>query len=287
MIHQQPKSLFFKIKYFPFFTQTLLTVLFLLGSHALFAQVDLPKDSVNKIIETSPAFTIFKDNYFIVGVPLNEKPNGYNSDAKFQFSFKYRINNEALPGDIYSYFTYSQKSFWDIFRNSSPFAETNYNPGLLLIKPLYSQGNFSKMLMFSIEHESNGRDSTLSRSWNFISLRYMQIFSKNVHASLKLWAPIGISDNPDITKYIGYGEIQMSWMIMDNKLFADASFRMGENFDRGSLLTEISWKPFPKLNQYLTLQWWQGTAENLLDYKKNTSMIRLGIILKPNFMRFY
>ena len=274
-------------KYFPIFTASLLTLLLVLPYNPLFSQVHMNKDSVDNIIESSPAFTIFKDNYFIVGVPMNQKPDAYNSDAKFQFSFKYRINNEALPGEIYSYFTYTQKSFWDIFRNSSPFAETNYNPGLLLIKPIYSKGEFSKLLMFSIEHESNGRDSTFSRSWNFVSIRYAQIFSKNIHASLKLWAPIGISDNPDITKYIGYGEIQMSWMIIKNKLFADASARMGKNFDRGSFLTEISWKPFAKTNQYFTLQWWQGTAENLLDYKKNTSMIRLGVILKPNFMRFY
>lgn len=274
-------------KHFFLYFKILLITSLLSSYNTLYSQVDIHKDSVNHVIEKSPAFTIFKDNYFIVGVPLNKKPDEYNSDAKFQFSFKYRLNNEALPGGIYSYFTYTQKSFWDIFRQSTPFAETNYNPSLLLIKPIYNKGNFSKLLMFSIEHESNGRDSVFSRSWNFISLRYAHIFSKKMIASFKVWAPLGLSDNPDLTDYIGYSELQMYWMLIDNKLFIDASGRIGKNFDRASIMTEISWKPFSKANQYLTLQWWQGSAESLIDYKKSTSMIRLGIILKPSFMRFY
>jgi alkylhydroperoxidase/carboxymuconolactone decarboxylase family protein YurZ len=42
--------------------------------------------------------------------------------------------------------TYTQKSFWDIYQDSYPFADNNYNPGLALAKPIvvergkYEQG---------------------------------------------------------------------------------------------------------------------------------------------------
>nr|WP_293296848.1 phospholipase A [Allomuricauda sp.] len=251
------------------------------------AQIGISKDSTQQIIEKSPAFTIYKDNYFISGIPLNEKADKYNSDAKFQFSFKYRLRKKPIFWDIDPYLTYTQKSFWDIYRKSSPFAETNYNPGILLIKPLFQNGDFFGVLTMSVEHESNGRDSIFSRSWNFVSLGYTKIFSGKVNASLKLWAPFGLSDNPELTDYIGYGEAQVSWMPIRNRLFLDITGRVGRNFDKGSVVMDVSWRPFPKGNEYITLQWWQGHAENLVDYQKNTSMIRIGLVLKPIFMRFY
>ncbi|WP_394700040.1 phospholipase A [uncultured Draconibacterium sp.] len=73
---------------------------------------------------------MFKDNYFVTGTTLNDEPKKYNSDAKFQISIKYRIMNKPFLYGFYPYLTYTQKSFWDIYLNSSPFAESNYNPGL-------------------------------------------------------------------------------------------------------------------------------------------------------------
>ncbi len=41
-------------------------------------------DSVIEEFDKLPFFGPFKDTYFTVGLPLNEKPNEYNSDVKFQ-----------------------------------------------------------------------------------------------------------------------------------------------------------------------------------------------------------
>ena len=39
-----------------------------------------------------------------------------------------------------------------------------------------------------------------------------------------------------------------------------------------------------KANQLITLQWWQGYSESLIDFKSERGMIRAGVILKPTFL---
>lgn len=67
--------------------QMYLICVILLSPTMLFGQSDLSKDSVEQILKSTPAFSIYKDNYFITGIPLDRMPNGDNSDAKIQFSF--------------------------------------------------------------------------------------------------------------------------------------------------------------------------------------------------------
>ncbi|MGJ1484225.1 phospholipase A [Sphingobacterium multivorum] len=253
-----------------------------------YAQYGMSRDSTEYAISHSPAFSIFKDNYFISGIPLNHEPSKDNSDAKFQFSFKQRIQNRPLVWGAYFYLTYTQKSFWDIYKKSSPFAETNYNPALQLAKPIYRAGRFVGVFGLSIEHESNGRDSIYSRSWNFIGLTYSHFFSETVNASLKINIPIERSDNPDLNKYIGYTEAQLAWNIKKDKLILDVMGRKGASWDtKGSLMTTLSFRPSEKRNLYWTLQWWQGYGESLVDYNRSVSMIRIGFMVKPTFFRFY
>lgn len=271
---------------FLFVRSFLLLFLILQGTFS-FSQVDLDRDTVSGLIEKAPAFSIYKDNYFIVGLPLSEKSNTYNSDAKFQFSFKQRLRNKPIALGAYLYFTYTQKSFWDIFRKSSPFAETNYNPGFLLIRPMFHDNKLLGALSMTLEHESNGRDSIFSRSWNFLSVEYIHIFSHRLNAALKIRLPFMLSDNPNITDYVGYADGHLSWMAIDKKLYVDVGGRLGKDFNKGSLMTGLSWKPFTRGNQYITFQWWHGYSESLIDYQKSISMVRVGLTFKPTFMRFY
>lgn len=254
----------------------------------LSAQFRMSKDSTEHIIRQSPAFSIFKDNYIVSGTALNEKPSEDNSDVKFQFSFKQRLQNSPLVWGSYFYLTYTQKSFWDIYKESSPFAETNYNPGLQLSKPIYTKDQFRGILSLSVEHESNGRDSIYSRSWNFIGINYSHLFSDKINASLKVIIPVERADNPDLNKYIGYTEAQFSWKIKDNNMILDVAGRKGASWDtKGSLMTTFSYRPNAKRNLYWMVQWWQGYAESLVDYKQNISRIRIGFMVKPTFFRFY
>lgn len=260
----------------------------LLFPFTIYAQPRMSKDSTEYIFSKSPAFSIYKDNYFITGTTLDETPSKDNSDAKFQFSFKQRLQNRPLVWGSYFYLTYTQKSFWDIYKSSRPFAESNYNPGLQLIKPIYKKDRYTGVLGLSIEHESNGRDSINSRSWNFVGINYAHIFSDKVLASLKVFRPFGLSDNPDLNKYIGYSEAHFSWNIKKERLILDITGRKGAEWDtKGSLMTTLSFRPSVKRNLYWSIQWWQGYSESLIDYKQSTSMIRIGLMVKPTLFRFY
>lgn len=271
-----------------FNSKKLLVLFFILMHYGSYAQYNLSKDSTEYAISQSPAFSIYKDNYIISGTVLDHVPSKDNSDAKFQFSFKQRIQNKPLVWGSYFYLIYTQKSFWDIYKKSSPFAENNYNPGLQLTKPIYSKNHLKGVFSFSMEHESNGRDSIYSRSWNFIGLQYAHFFSREVNASLKAFIPLEKSDNPDLMKYIGYAEAQVSWNIIEELLILDIMARKGAAWDaKGSIMTSLSYRPSEKRNMYWTLQWFQGYGENLVDYNKHVSMLRIGFMVKPKLYRFY
>ena len=50
------------------------------------AENKILSDSIRKEFDDGPYFTLFKDNYFLVGTELGKKPTSDNSDVKFQIS---------------------------------------------------------------------------------------------------------------------------------------------------------------------------------------------------------
>lgn len=95
------------------------------------ARTAADSDSVRREIDREPPFGIYKDNYFVTGSSFSHGgPNKYNSDAKFQISLRYRLIQGVLPYNTYLFLTYTQKSFWEIYRKSKPFSDNNYNPTL-------------------------------------------------------------------------------------------------------------------------------------------------------------
>ena len=121
------------------------------------------EDSLMQALGNIPAFTIYKDNYVVTGTSFTGgKISKYNSDAKFQISLRHRLYRKLLPYRIYLFLTYSQKSFWDIYRKSAPFADNNYNPSLGFGRNFIGEGRIKGIGMVQFEHESNGRDSIWS-----------------------------------------------------------------------------------------------------------------------------
>lgn len=264
------------------------SLLFLLLSFSGHAQFPLDKDSIDKIITRLPAFSIYKDNYFVTGVHLGEKPTSNTMDAKFQFSFKQRLDDKPSILGAYPYLTYTQKSFWKVYKDSSPFEESNYNPGLMLLKPVYRDNKFFGVLTMGVEHESNGRDSIYSRSFNAVSVGFTRIFSPKLFVTVKAWIPFLIDNNPSLPRYIGYTEGQLQWIILRNRLFFDVTLRKGADWDfKGSINSAISYRLTKNANQLITLQYWQGYSESLIDFKRERGMLRIGFVLKPTFYRFY
>ncbi|MDE7108859.1 MAG: phospholipase A, partial [Muribaculaceae bacterium] len=126
-------------------------------------------DSLKETLDYGPYFGLYKDNYFTVGTTLGKKPTRTNSDVKFQISLAFRITNAVLPWHSYLFIMYNQKTFWNVFENSLPMHDLNYNPGIGWAKPFFSKGRYVGKLTLLLEHESNGRDGDSSRSWNRIS----------------------------------------------------------------------------------------------------------------------
>ncbi len=67
-------------------------------------------DSIRAILDKSPYFTLFKDNYFIGGIPIGNKPTARNSDVKFQLSIAQRLT-KSKPLRYLSFLAIHAKGF--------------------------------------------------------------------------------------------------------------------------------------------------------------------------------
>jgi len=250
------------------------------------------KQELEDSLATQPYFSIHKDNFFVTGVPTNKTINSSTANAKYQISFKQVLTRSKLPLDTYLYLTYTQKAFWNIYKESFPFNDINFNPSIALGKVFYDKNERLKGIgTLAFEHESNGRDSLASRSWNRISLEYTTGISKNTVASFKAWVPFSHKEgNPDLLEYVGLGEVNISHTYQPDKLIFDLRLRKGLNFDaKGSVRARVYYNPFGNniSNQYLMLEWYVGQAEGLLNYEESKSMIRVGYVIRTNEFKWF
>lgn len=241
----------------------------------------LTREQVNDSI--LPHFSIYKDNYFITGVPLHTDVSKQTADVKYQISFKQLLTRNTLPFNSYLFLTYSQKAFWAIYDASYPFEEINFNPAVGLGIPLFNDEDRLKGIgEIQLEHESNGRDSIYSRSWNNFSLGYHTSISNDMILSMRAWLPFRYKgDNPDLMQYIGYGELNLEYDIKPDVWILDINLRKGFNFDlKGALRTRLFYRIAKRTNQYIMLEWYNGHAESLIDFEEFRSMIRVGYVIK-------
>ena len=246
-------------------------------------------DSVRREFDKGPYFTLYKDNYFIFGPAIGPKMTRENTNAKFQVSIAQKLTKSTLPWNTYLYLFYTQKVFWNVLEESLPMTDLNFNPGIGICKPLFVKNRFIGKLTFQIEHESNGRDSIQSRSWNRVTFGANIIVDANLSVHGKIWIPIiDGKNNKDILRYCGIYQVGTSY-ISDNKRW-NASVvlvkRSGWNFNYNTIF-ELAWKLSNNQNQYLFLQYYNGYGEGLLDYNKFHSQLRVGIVIKPTLFSDY
>lgn len=271
-----------------FFLSIFLILGIYLISPNLLAQT-LTREEVKESIQEMPSFSIYQNNYFITGIPTNEKIDSQNADSKYQISFKQLVTRKALLWDTHLYVTYSQKAFWNIFEFSSPFQEINFNPSAGLQKIFYNKNDrVSGKASLMLNHNSNGRDSIYSRSWNSLNFKYTLPLNTSILMSAEVWAPFMYKDdNPDLFEYIGVTKLSFSYAIKPDKLYFDISAQKGLNWDwKGSIKSSISYNLFNSKNQYVMLEWFAGHGESLVNYDKFTSMVRIGYVLKSDEFLF-
>jgi phospholipase A1 len=208
------------------------------------------------------------------------------AEAKFQISLKIKLWESILGTNTDLWFGYTQLSLWQVYNSdfSSPFRETNYEPELLL--------NFrtdtdlfglmrNRFIQVGLNHQSNGRGEPLSRSWNRFVANFG--FEKDAfNLVLKTWLRIPESedtdDNPDITSYLGYGEITALYLWKDYSV--SATFRNNFRFDenRSALQLDLSFPLIERINGYV--QYFVGYGESLIDYNHYSNRIGVGVMLK-------
>lgn len=240
-------------------------------------------DSIRRAFDNQPYFGIYKDNYFIFGPAIGPNITRKNTNIKFQISIAQRLTKSTLPLGTYLYLFYTQKVMWNVLEKSMPMTDLNFNPGIGLAKPLFVKNRFIGKVILCLEHESNGRDEDASRSWNKISLGANIMVDPMLMVHGKFWIPIvdGMN-NKDILDYSGIYQVGLQ-MFSPNRRFnlgITLVKRRGWNLNYNSII-ELSYRLWKRDNQFLFMQYYNGYGEDLLEYNKFHSQLRVGIVIKP------
>ncbi|MDE6277177.1 MAG: phospholipase A [Muribaculaceae bacterium] len=249
----------------------------------------LTTDSVLRDFSNQPYFGLYKDNYFIFGPSIGPKPTKENTNIKFQISIAQRLTRSTLPWGTYLYLFYTQKCFWNVLENSMPMTDLNFNPGIGLTKPLFVKNRYIGKMSLILEHESNGRDSIQSRSWNKVSLAANIMVSPNLMVHGKVWVPIVDGENNrDLLYYTGLFQTGFQVMSNDRRFVGGVTVtkRKGWNFNMNTTV-EFCWRILKGDNQYFFVQYYNGYGEGLLAYKEFHSQLRVGICIKPKLFSDY
>jgi phospholipase A1 len=241
------------------------------------------------------AVMIHRSNY-ILPVAYNHSPNEQPfeeastgdevkaTEVKFQISLKIKLWQDILGKDMDLWLGYTQQSFWQLynFADSSPFRETNYEPEVLLNFRTNFRflGMTGRTINVGINHQSNGRSEPFSRSWNRI-VGNLGLENDNFILLLKTWYRIPQSteddDNPDITDYVGYGEVWGYYLWNKQRFGVMLRNNLKSHNNRGALQLEWSIPIFEKVGVYI--QYFNGYGESLLDYNHSVNRIGIGFIL--------
>ena len=120
-----------------------------------------------------------------------------------------------------------------------------------------------------IVHQSNGRSEPLSRSWNRIYANF--VFERGgLGLSLKPWYRIkedeDTDNNPDITDYLGYGEVKLAYKTGKQTLSAMARKKA----------FELTWSRLTWGNIRLYAQYFHGYGQSMIEYDKSTDVLGIG-----------
>lgn len=204
-----------------------------------------------------------------------------HTELTFQLGFKMKLlENIYKNSDLW--FGYTQRSFWQAYnsRVSSPFRDTSYQPELMYVQPVDAMflGMKVRLLNFGLLHQSNGQSGTLSRSWN---RAYVQAGLERGNLSIlaRTWYRFrenaDSDDNPDITRYMGHGDVWVNYRWRGN----DFSALLRRNFNTSKGAVELGWG-FPltdKLKGFV--KYFSGYGESLIDYNSYQHSVGVGFLI--------
>jgi phospholipase A1 len=205
-------------------------------------------------------------------------------EAKFQVSFKTKFAENLFGdnGDLWG--AYTQNSRWQVYNGdqSRPFRETNYEPEVMLVfRNNYRLGGWrGRMTGLSLNHQSNGREDPLSRSWNRVILS-AGLDRDNWAFVVRPWWRVSDGnddDNPDMEDFMGRGDAMLVYSGNGHEfaVLGRHSLRGGDR-SRGAL--QLDWG-FP-IDRTLRghVQVFHGYGESMIDYNHRATYVGLGISL--------
>ena len=255
------------------------------------SSLEIPEEEIRRKLDSTHSFGILKENYIITGNPLNKQINGSNADVKYQISFRQRLTNSYLPFNTFIFISYTQKSFWNIYQKSSPFRDTNFNPGIGLGRYLLSDdNNYLGSVFLQLEHESNGKEGNDSRSWDFLSVSGKYYLNDKVFLRAKAWLPLFLlieETNSDLLSYKGYGNLSVNYRTTDERWWLNASITPRRNFITMNTSISAAFRVSKIFNQYLFVELYNGRGDSLLEYKNYDLKLRIGMCIKPDFFSVF
>ncbi|MEX3844237.1 MULTISPECIES: phospholipase A [Paraburkholderia] len=230
--------------------------------------------------------SFYQPNYFADGWSSSDADL-----ARFQISIKFRF---ILPDDPRSrgfldnlYFAYTQTSLWDVRGDESPFHDTSYMPALFyyLEDTGWRSSWFTRMgIETGYEHESNGTPGPGSRGVDIVYVKPIWDFgdlnANHLTIEPKIYAYEHIQEtNGDIAHYRGYVDLLFKYGSPDGWQLA-TTLRKGTRSTYGSVDVQFTY-PLAKLfgnawGGYLFLNYFNGYAEDLLDYNQHRWAARIG-----------
>lgn len=224
--------------------------------------------------------------YIATGIPVDGTAvSSTTSDVKFQLSFALPIVSDIAGVEGLDFkIGYTQRSVWFLYAKSSPFKDNIYIPGGYLDIPL-KRGD---SLMCGIEHRSNGRDDSFSRSVNYVFGEYSHRFPFGLTVQANARAGFGWYDD-DLTEKIFscfYGYLTLGGMYEAGRFSALLSITpVFGNPAIMNLTAEIAIRLGGKNSMYnLFVQGHRGYDESMCDCIYGTmppACLRFGVLITP------
>ena len=287
-----------------YLNKVILIILFI--SYDSFSQIDFNKVIIKKSIsqkweldsidkEGTFRLVSYKPIYFsaarwsskINEAPFNEsgefatKDNNLfeNVEAKFQISFKSKLIQGMFFGTGDLWVAYTQKAHWQVYnvKLSRAFRELNYEPEIIFNFPLQIDFFKGKLRTFGVilNHQSNGKDIPTSRSWNRIILNIGYEY-QNWSVNFRPWyrVPDTEDENPNITRFIGDGELEIGTNLGRHELYTILSHSFS-TFEKGNIQMNYVFPIHGHLRGHA--QVFHGYGETLIDYNVSQTTIGIGV----------
>ena len=208
------------------------------------------------------------------------------TELKIQVSLQVPVFPKGVP-EVFGegsalVFAFTQTAWWQLEPDSAPFRETNYEPEMFFERPIGGGfGGFDDARWrFGYVHQSNGQRGVLSRSWNRLrgelDLRRGETLGLRLRAWYRQPEAAIEDDNPDITEYLGYGDIALRWSPSHHHF----GFRLKNPLHQKRGI-ELDWAIHTSKDgePAWLIQLYHGYGESLIDYDYRITRIGVGFML--------